>query len=200
MTPLLDMDLRKASKVFDLNVFAPFAVVKAFIPLLITSKGTIVNIGSYVDALPAPWQGVYNASKAALRSLTDNLRLELRPFNVNVVYVGAFHYSFFILKAFLIAMQIAAGGIRSNFLDNLGKVYISETSLFYPARQILEPIMNYEDEKANRTSMPASEFAQEVYDAAVAGVSFHRVYAGSQTPLSNMPAVERVSLVIVVDM
>jgi len=46
--------------------------------------------------------------------------------------------------------------------------------------------------------MLASEFAREVYDAAVAGVSFHRVYAGSQTPLSNMPAVERVSLVIVI--
>ena len=103
MTPLLDMDFSKASKVFDLNVFAPFAVVKAFIPLLIASKGTFVNIGSYVDALPAPWQGVYNASKAALRSLTDNLRLELRPFNVNVVYVRQSHHQFLTSKASLTA-------------------------------------------------------------------------------------------------
>ncbi len=87
MSPILDVDLAKASKTFNLNVFAPISIVKAFIPFLIAAKGTIVNIGSYVDALPVPWQGVYNASKAALRSLTDNLRLELRPFNVNVVYV-----------------------------------------------------------------------------------------------------------------
>jgi short-subunit dehydrogenase len=87
------MDLGRACKLFDLNVFAPISVAKAFIPLLIANKGTIINIGSYVDALPVPWQGVYNASKAALRSLTDNLRLELRPFNVDVVYVRPFPFS-----------------------------------------------------------------------------------------------------------
>lgn len=84
------MEYAKASKLFDVNVFAPISVVKAFIPLLMASKGTIVNIGSYVDTMAVPWQGVYNATKAALRSLTDNLRLELRPFKVNVVYVSPF--------------------------------------------------------------------------------------------------------------
>lgn len=90
MVPLLDMDHEKARKTFDLNVFAPISVIQAFIPLLIAGKGTIVNIGSYVDRLPVPWQGVYNASKAALRALTDNLRLELRPFGIKVVYVRYF--------------------------------------------------------------------------------------------------------------
>ncbi|KAE9364072.1 oxidoreductase [Stipitochalara longipes BDJ] len=172
IAPMLDVDFSKASKIFDLNVFAPFALVNSFIPLLIAGKGTVVNIGSYADALPIPWQGIYNASKAALRSLTDNLRLELRPFNVNVVY-------------------IAAGGIRSKFLENLGTVYVSKTSLYYPAREILEPIMNYEDGETYRTQMPPTEFAQEVYEAVLAGGSLHRVYAGTQTPLSNIPAAER---------
>ena len=91
MVPILDLEYSKASNLFDVNVFAPVSVVKALLPLLIAAKGTIVNIGSYVDTLPAPWQGVYNASKAALRAITDNLRLELRPFNVNVVYVRPFN-------------------------------------------------------------------------------------------------------------
>ena len=77
-------------------------------------------------------------------------------------------------------------------------MHVSDTSLYYPAREILEPIMNYEDEKNNRTAMPAGEFAQEVYEAVIAGASFHRVYAGSQTPLNDMPAVERVCLVFIV--
>jgi hypothetical protein len=102
------------------------------------------------------------------------------------------------MKTLLTIAQIAAGGIRSNFLENLGTVHVSENSLYYPAREILEPIMNYEDEKNNRTAMAAGEFAQEVYEAAVAGVSFHRVYAGSQTPLNDMPAVERVCLIFIV--
>lgn len=88
MTPILDMEYGKASKLFDVNVFAPITVANAFLPLLIAGKGTIVNVGSYVDTLPVPWQGIYNASKAALRAITDNLRLELRPFSVNVVYVS----------------------------------------------------------------------------------------------------------------
>ncbi|KFY40383.1 hypothetical protein V495_05460 [Pseudogymnoascus sp. VKM F-4514 (FW-929)] len=173
MTPILDMEHGKASKLFDMNVFAPITVAKAFLPLLIAGKGTIVNIGSYVDTLPVPWQGIYNASKSALRAITDNLRLELRPFNVNVVY-------------------IAAGGIDTNFLENLDTFHLSETSLYYSGKDILEPIINYESQKSStQRSMPPSEFADEVYDAAVAGVSNYRAIAGTQTPLLNMPEPER---------
>ena len=87
MSAILDADQTKARELFDVNVFAPVNMIQAFSRLLVATQGTIVNIGSYVDALPVPWQGIYNASKAALRSITDNLRLELRPFEVKVVYV-----------------------------------------------------------------------------------------------------------------
>jgi short-subunit dehydrogenase len=92
MSPIMDVDHTKATKLFNVNVFAPINLVQAFCGLLIAARGTIVNIGSFVDALPIPWQGIYNASKAALRSITDNLRLELRPFEVKVVYVRPHHW------------------------------------------------------------------------------------------------------------
>ena len=92
----------------------------------------------------------------------------------------------------LIAVQIAAGGIATNFLENLATLHLSETSLYYPGRSTLEPIMNYEGQKSASSSMPPPEFAQQVYDAAIAGVSKYRVYAGTQTPLSNMPESQRV--------
>jgi short-subunit dehydrogenase len=100
MSPILDIEYDKASKIFDLNVFAPMCVVRAFISQLIVSKGSIVNIGSYADVLPIPWQAVYNASKAALRSFTDILRLELLPFNVKVVYVRLLHISFYCMEKY----------------------------------------------------------------------------------------------------
>ena len=59
---------------------------------------------------------------------------------------------------------------------------------------MLEPIMNYESQKSAPSSMQPMEFAQEVYDAATAGVSRYRVYAGTQTPLLDMPPSERVGL------
>jgi len=83
--PLLDADIETAKAMFDLNVFAPIALAQAFAPLLIRSQGTILNIGSIAGLVPFPWQGMYNASKAALNLLTDNLRLELEPLGVTVV-------------------------------------------------------------------------------------------------------------------
>jgi hypothetical protein len=53
--------------------------------------------------------------------------------------------------------------------------------------------MNYEAQKAAPTSMLPAEFAKQIFDAATAGVSKYRVYAGTQTPLSDMDPSQRVS-------
>jgi NAD(P)-dependent dehydrogenase (short-subunit alcohol dehydrogenase family) len=47
----------------------------------------VVNIGSLSGLLAAPFMGPYCASKAALESLSDSLRMELAPFGVEVSVV-----------------------------------------------------------------------------------------------------------------
>lgn len=79
-------------------------------------KGTIVMIGSVTSQISTPWAGVYAASKSALLSISDVLRLELHPFNIGVTY-------------------IAAGAIQSNFADNIlastdMSQYQSESSVY----------------------------------------------------------------------
>lgn len=61
---MLDSDIEVARKMFDLNVFALIAVTQAFTPLLIASKGTIINIGSVAGTAPIPYQGfcTFNSS------------------------------------------------------------------------------------------------------------------------------------------
>ncbi|TGO83768.1 hypothetical protein BPOR_0595g00040 [Botrytis porri] len=76
-----------AQKMFDINVFALVAVTRAFSPLLISSKGTVINIGSVAGSSPGYWQGYYNASKAAVNLITDQLRLELEPLGVKAILV-----------------------------------------------------------------------------------------------------------------
>ncbi|MFV8784314.1 SDR family oxidoreductase [Microbulbifer sp. SA54] len=88
MGPLLELDTRSLEAQFQTNVFAPMALARACAPLLKSrSRGVICNIGSVSGVLPTPFSGAYCASKAALHSLSDVLRLELKPFGIRVVTV-----------------------------------------------------------------------------------------------------------------
>ncbi|KAF5004112.1 hypothetical protein FDECE_9385 [Fusarium decemcellulare] len=51
---------------------------------------TIINVASVLARLPNPFSSAYNASKAAVASYSDTLRLELQPLGVKVVtlYMG----------------------------------------------------------------------------------------------------------------
>jgi 1-acylglycerone phosphate reductase len=117
----LDTDVSEAKKMFDVNVFALIAVTQAFSPLLIASKGTVINIGSIAGKAPIPWQGYYNASKAAVHLLSDQLRLELSPFGVGCICV-------------------ITGVIKTKFFDNTLGVKLPANSIYAPGKDIIEPI------------------------------------------------------------
>ena len=72
---------------FAVNVFGALAVAQALLPLLRRSLGRIVNVGSISGRAALPITGPYAASKAALDSFTQSLRLELAPFDVLVSYI-----------------------------------------------------------------------------------------------------------------
>jgi len=69
----------------EVNLFLSVAITQAFTPLLIRSKGTIVNIGSIAGVYPSVWQGMYSVSCAAVHHWADILRNEMEPFDVKVI-------------------------------------------------------------------------------------------------------------------
>lgn len=85
--PALDASLSEIQATFSTNVFAVMHICAVFSPLLIRSRGTIVQIGSIAAVIPYAFGSVYNASKAALHSYSDSLRVELAPFGVSVITV-----------------------------------------------------------------------------------------------------------------
>ncbi len=72
---------------FEINVIGPFALTQALLPLLKRTRGTIVNIGAISAYLTPPFYGPIAASKAALSSINDAMRLELAPYGVRVVLI-----------------------------------------------------------------------------------------------------------------
>ena len=63
------------------------AVTQAFLPHLRRARGRIVNVGSIAGRSSLPFLGAYAASKHALEAVTVALRVELRPFGIEVAIV-----------------------------------------------------------------------------------------------------------------
>ncbi|KAI1159137.1 putative short-chain dehydrogenase/reductase [Nemania serpens] len=85
LMPLLDVNINEAKEFFDVNFWAALAVTQAFAPMVIKSKGIILNHSSVVWNLAIAWGGIYSTSKAALKQLSDVLRVELELLGVRVV-------------------------------------------------------------------------------------------------------------------
>jgi NAD(P)-dependent dehydrogenase (short-subunit alcohol dehydrogenase family) len=62
--------------VYDVNVFAPLALIQAALPSLRRTNGTVVNVSSDAAVEPYPGWGGYGSSKAALDHLSAILAVE----------------------------------------------------------------------------------------------------------------------------
>ena len=85
-------------RVFDINVFGVQRMIRAVLPpMRARGSGLIVNVSSLLGRVTVPFLGPYNASKWAVEALSENYRVELSQFGVDVVVVepGGFPTNFF---------------------------------------------------------------------------------------------------------
>ncbi|WP_353117653.1 SDR family oxidoreductase [Myroides odoratus] len=74
---------------FQTNVFGPIAVIKAALPTMRKQKtGLIINVTSIAGYMGLPFRGYYSSSKGALELITESLRMELKPFGIEVTNVA----------------------------------------------------------------------------------------------------------------
>jgi len=73
--------------IFDVNVFGPYRMTNAFLPLLLESKGRIVNIGSQGGMITYKYFGPYTMTKHALETYTVTLNYEFEPYGVHASIV-----------------------------------------------------------------------------------------------------------------
>lgn len=102
MGPIELIPDRAVQRQFQINVLAPLTLIRALVPAMREAGGgKIINISSLGGRLAFPFGGMYSASKFALEALSDSLRMELEPFNiqVSVIEPGPVSTEFFIAAA-----------------------------------------------------------------------------------------------------
>ncbi len=80
------LSLKSELEMIQLNNSAMVALTHCFLPEMQKNKnGTIVNVASMAAFMPVPYMTVYAATKAFVRSFTQAITEECKPFNVHVM-------------------------------------------------------------------------------------------------------------------
>lgn len=141
MGPMMDVPQSEWQRQFDVNLFAPIALVRAVMPGMVErGRGLIANISSVSGVLTTPFAGPYCASKAAFNAASDALRLEAEPLGIRVV-------------------TVQPGGIQSSFGSNASnQVSLAASSPYQAVRDGILARAN--DSQSNAT--PVDVFARDL--------------------------------------
>ena len=83
-----EVPLSEARYQFEVNVFGAARLIQLVLPGMRAQRsGTIVNISSMGGKIYTPLGGWYHGTKFALEALSDCLRMEVRPFGIDVVVI-----------------------------------------------------------------------------------------------------------------
>ncbi|KAI5460150.1 oxidoreductase [Mariannaea sp. PMI_226] len=142
--PAIEADSRQVRGMFDTNVFGLFDMVSAFTPLLLKAVSgaqtapVIINSASILGRLPYPFASAYNATKAAVGSYSDTLRLELSPLGIRVV-------------------TLFMGEVSTALMSPDNVSFGSDSIYFEVQDKVKERSVNH-----TKVALPAAEFARQV--------------------------------------
>ncbi|HXT17089.1 MAG TPA: SDR family oxidoreductase [Gemmatimonadaceae bacterium] len=92
ISPLVEATEKEAGDIMNVNLLGPFRITKAFAPLLIESKGRVINIGSLNGIVAQPTIGLYSMTKHGIEAYSDALAGELSRLGVRVSVIEPGNY------------------------------------------------------------------------------------------------------------
>lgn len=137
--PAEEASLEYTHRVFDTNVYGVIRVCQTVLPSMRqTGRGQIINISSIGARVGLPFRGIYCGSKAALCTMTESLRLESKPFGIQVC-------------------SVLLGDVRTNINANRIKSYKASG----PYAAVFEKTCEQIDREVEE-GMPADKAAQSI--------------------------------------
>jgi short-subunit dehydrogenase len=87
--PVEEAPIEKVRAQFEDNFFGAVRITQAFLPgMRSRGRGAVIFIGSMAGEAPRAFSSFYAASKSALRSLAECLRMEVREYGIRVALVA----------------------------------------------------------------------------------------------------------------
>lgn len=87
--PAEEAPIEKVRELFELNLFTAVRLTQAYLPAMRKQgRGAVIFIGSMRGEVPTPFSSFYSASKAALRSFSECLRMEVKEYGINVSLIA----------------------------------------------------------------------------------------------------------------
>jgi len=139
--PLELFPLDELRRVLEVNLIGAVAVTQAFLPLLKTSRGRIVNMSSVAGRGALPFLGPYAASKFGLEAISDSLRRELLPFGVRVIVIepGSFKTAIW-SKVEAMDLRRYAGTPYESVLDRFRRAALRGAEQAPPPDQVVRAV------------------------------------------------------------
>lgn len=128
MGSFLDISGEEMRRIFETNYFGVVRLTRAVAPQMIERRsGLIINVSSLAGRIGHLFNATYAAAKHALTGFSRSIRLELKPFNIDVVSVEPGYHKTEIIRA------------NANLTDNF---YDKESPMFEYNRGFLRLMMN----------------------------------------------------------
>ncbi len=162
---------------YEVNIKGVFRVTRAFLPLIVESRGRIVTTGSIAGLRSGPAGSVYSMSKHAVEAFTDSLAVELAASGVQVSVIEPGSYKSHIRRNAVARMTgsvEAAGGEMTDEMRALAKRMVEqEMELDEPDDVTAALIHALSAETAHRRYLvtPTNEQAEQVVRAFIQRVA-----------------------------
>lgn len=119
-------------RLFNLNLVGAVQMMSAVLPNMRENKfGKIINVSSIGSEMGLPFRGFYSASKSALDKVTEAIRYEVYPWNIEVC-------------------TLHLGDIKTNIADSRVRTEVSE-----PYKNVFEKVYALMDAHVDEGTEPA---------------------------------------------